>query len=117
MRLANRKVEGEAVARCTGGLICPAQRKEAIKHFAARKAMDIEGLGDKLIEQLVDEELIQSVADLYHLNLEQLAALERMAEKSAQNILQALEKSKKLRWRALFTHWGFVKWARLRPNN
>lgn len=89
------KVEGEAVARCTGGLICPAQRKEAIKHFAARKAMDIEGLGDKLIEQLVDEELIQSVADLYHLNLEQLAALERMAEKSAQNILQALEKSKK----------------------
>ncbi|MEN9464580.1 MAG: hypothetical protein RL217_761, partial [Pseudomonadota bacterium] len=79
------KVAGEAVARCTGGLFCAAQRKEAIKHFAARKAMDIEGLGDKLIEQLVDEDLIQSVDDLYHLNLEQLAALERMAEKSAQN--------------------------------
>lgn len=88
------KIAGEAVARCTGGLICAAQRKEAIKHFAARKAMDIEGLGDKLIEQLVDEDLIHSVDDLYHLNLDQLAALERMAEKSAQNILQALEKSK-----------------------
>ncbi|MFY9178860.1 MAG: NAD-dependent DNA ligase LigA [Venatoribacter sp.] len=88
------KVEGEAVARCTGGLFCAAQRKEAIKHFASRKAMDIEGLGDKLIEQLVDENLVTSVHQLYSLSLEQLAGLERMAEKSAQNILTALEKSK-----------------------
>lgn len=88
------KVEGEAVARCTGGLFCAAQRKEAIKHFASRKAMDIEGLGDKLIEQLVDENLVTSVHHLYSLSLEQLAGLERMAEKSAQNILTALEKSK-----------------------
>jgi len=88
------KVEGEAVARCTGGLVCSAQRKEAIKHFASRKALDIEGLGDKLIDQLVDAELIDSVDDLFHLNLEQLAGLERMAEKSAQNILDALNKAK-----------------------
>lgn len=88
------RVEGEAVARCTGGLICAAQRKEAIKHFASRTAMDIEGLGDKLIEQLVDEDLIDNVADLFYLTKEQLASLERMAEKSAQNILDALETSK-----------------------
>lgn len=85
---------GEAVARCDGGLICPAQRKEAIKHFVARKAMDIDGLGDKLVDQLVDQGLIHSVADLYRLTREQLAALERMGEKSADNLLQALEKSK-----------------------
>ncbi len=89
------KVEGEAVARCTGGLVCSAQRKEAIKHFASRKALDIEGLGDKLIEQLVDAGLIDSVDDLFHLTLEQLAGLERMAEKSAQNILDALNAAKK----------------------
>lgn len=88
-------VEGEAVARCTGGLICPAQRKEIIKHFAARRAMDIEGLGDKLVEQLVDTGLISSVADIYHLTQEQLANLERMGEKSAQNLLDQIEKSKK----------------------
>lgn len=88
------KVEGEAVARCTGGLYCSAQRKEAIKHFASRKALDVEGLGDKLIEQLVDENLIHSPADLFTLTLEQLSNLERMAEKSAQNILQALAKAK-----------------------
>lgn len=85
------KVDGEAVARCTGGLVCSAQRKEAIKHFASRKALDIEGLGDKLIDQLVDAELIDSVDDLFHLTLEQLSGLERMAEKSAQNILDALD--------------------------
>ncbi|MEO8401658.1 MAG: NAD-dependent DNA ligase LigA [Gammaproteobacteria bacterium] len=89
------QIEGEAVTRCTGGLFCPAQRKEAIKHFAARRAMDIEGLGDKLVEQLVDCNLISSVADLFSLTLDQLANLERMAEKSAQNLLDALEKSKK----------------------
>lgn len=88
-------IEGEAVARCSGGLVCPAQRKEAIKHFASRRAMDIEGLGDKIIDQLVNTNLVETVADLYSLKLEQLANLERMAEKSAQNILDALDKSKK----------------------
>ncbi len=88
------KVEGEAVARCTGGLVCSAQRKEAIKHFASRKALDVEGLGDKLIDQLVDAGLIDSVDDLFHLTLEQLSGLERMAEKSAQNVLDALDKAK-----------------------
>ncbi len=88
------RAEGEAVSRCTGGLYCPAQRKQAIKHFASRKAMDIEGLGDKLVDQLVERELVQTPADLYHLQLEQLAALERMAEKSARNLLQAIERSK-----------------------
>ena len=86
--------EGEAVARCTGGLYCPAQRKQAIKHFASRKAMDIEGLGDKLVDQLVDAELVDHVDDLYRLRVDQLAGLERMAEKSAQNLVDALDKSK-----------------------
>ena len=87
--------EGEAIARCSGGLFCSAQRKEAIKHFASRKAMDIEGLGDKLVEQLVEqEEGIKTPADLFSLSKEQLAGLERMAEKSAQNLIDALEKSK-----------------------
>ncbi|WP_293647200.1 NAD-dependent DNA ligase LigA [Thiolapillus sp.] len=88
------KPEGEAVARCTGGLYCPAQRKEAIKHFASRRAMDIEGLGDKLVEQLVEQELIHDPADLYSLTRQQLMGLERMGEKSAQNLLDALERSK-----------------------
>ena len=88
-------VAGEAVARCSGGLICTAQRKEAIKHFASRKAMDVEGLGDKLVEQLVDQGLVHSIADLYLLSRDQLAGLDRMAEKSADNILAALDKSKK----------------------
>ena len=88
------RLEGEAAARCTGGLFCEAQRKEAIKHYASRKAMDIEGLGDKLVEQLVDEALIKDVADLFSLQKGQLAALERMADKSAQNLIDALEKSK-----------------------
>ncbi len=88
------KPEGEAVARCSGGLYCAAQRKEAIKHFASRRAMDIEGLGDKLVEQLVEEELIHDPSDLYRLELAQLAGLERMAEKSAQNLLDALQRSK-----------------------
>ncbi len=88
------RIEGEAVAKCSGGLFCPAQRKEAIKHFAARRAMDIEGLGDKLVDQLVDLEMIANPADLYALTLDQLANLDRMGEKSAQNILDALDKSK-----------------------
>ena len=88
------QAEGEADARCSGGLYCPAQRKEAIKHFASRKAMDIEGLGDKLIDTLVDKGLVETVADLYSLRYEQLVALERMGPKSAQNILDAIERSK-----------------------
>jgi len=85
---------GQAAYRCVGGLFCAAQRKEAIKHYASRKALDIEGLGDKLVEQLIDQGLIDSVADLYDLTLEQLSGLERMAEKSAQNLLDALDKSR-----------------------
>jgi DNA ligase (NAD+) len=88
------RVEGEAVARCTGGLVCSAQRKESLLHFASRRAMDIEGLGSKLVDQLVDGGLVHSPADLYSLTLEQLSGLERMAEKSAQNILDALSRSK-----------------------
>ena len=83
--------EGEAVVRCMGGLVCAAQQKAAIKHFASRRAMDIEGLGDKLVEQLVDEGLVENVAGLYTLTREQLQGLERMGEKSADNLLAALE--------------------------
>jgi DNA ligase (NAD+) len=86
--------EGEAVARCIGGLYCRAQRKEAIRHFASRRALDIEGLGDKLVEQLVDRELVHSPADLYALDAATLAGLERMGGKSAENLVQALERSK-----------------------
>lgn len=88
------RLEEESIARCTGGLICAAQRKERIKHFASRKALDVEGLGDKLVEQLVDAKLVNDLADLFNLSLEQLSSLERMAEKSAQNVLDALEHSK-----------------------
>ena len=80
--------------RCSGGLFCPAQRKEAILHFAHRRAMDIEGLGDKLVEQLVDQQIVRTLPDLYRLGLVALANLDRMADKSAQNVLAALEKSK-----------------------
>jgi DNA ligase (NAD+) len=88
------RVENEAVMRCTGGLICAAQRKQAIKHFASRKAFDIEGLGDKIVDQLVDEKLIQDPADIFALRLSQLISLERFAEKSAVNLLRAIEESK-----------------------
>ena len=88
------KLEDEAVARCSGGLFCPAQRKQALLHFASRRALDIEGLGDKLVEQLVDQQLVKTPADLYHLSLETLSNLERMAEKSAANIVAAIEHSK-----------------------
>jgi len=88
------KPEGEAVARCTGGLYCGAQRKEAIRHYASRRALDIEGLGEKLVDQLVDRDLVHDAADLYELTKEQVAGLERMADKSAQNLVDALEKSK-----------------------
>ena len=86
--------EDEVDYRCTGGLFCPAQRKEAILHFAARRALDIEGLGDKLVEQLVDAQLIRTLPDLYKLGFTTLAGLDRMAEKSAANIVAALETSK-----------------------
>jgi len=86
--------EGEAAARCSGGLYCGAQRKEAIKHFASRRAMNVDGLGDKLVEQLVDAELIATVADLYQLSKEKLIKLERMGDKSADNLLKAIEASK-----------------------
>ena len=88
------RLEDEAVARCTGGLYCPAQRKEAIKHFASRRAFDIEGLGSKLIDQLVEEGMVETPADLYRLTEEQLSSLERMGQKSAKNLLDALERSK-----------------------
>jgi len=86
--------EGEADYRCTGGLFCAAQRKHAILHFAQRRAMDIEGLGEKLVDQLVEGNLIRTLADLYRLGLNAIASLERMADKSARNLLAALEKSK-----------------------
>ena len=88
------RIEGEAVARCTGGLFCAAQRKEALKHFVSRKAMDIDGVGGKLIEQLVDRELIHTPADLFKLDLTTLTRLERMGAKSAENALASLEKAK-----------------------
>ena len=88
------RIEGEAVARCTGGLFCAAQRKEALKHFVSRKAMNIDGVGGKLIEQLVDRELIHTPADLFKLDLTTLTRLERMGAKSAENALASLEKAK-----------------------
>jgi DNA ligase (NAD+) len=88
------RLEGEAAARCTGGLVCPAQRRQALLHFAGRRAMDIEGLGDKLVEQLVDRGLLHTPADVFGLSLDTLAGLDRMAEKSAANLLAAVEASK-----------------------
>jgi DNA ligase (NAD+) len=87
--------EGEAAFRCTGGLFCPAQRIRSIQHFASRKAMDIEGLGEKLVVQLVESGLVQSIADLYQLDRNQLIELDRMGEKSADNLLTELERSKR----------------------
>ncbi|MBK5105682.1 MAG: NAD-dependent DNA ligase LigA, partial [Burkholderiales bacterium] len=88
------RLESEAVYRCTGGLFCPAQRKQALLHYASRRAMDIEGLGEKLVDQLVEGGIVHTPADLYRLGLAKLAALERMAEKSASNVVAAIEKSK-----------------------
>ncbi len=88
------KLEGEVIARCTGGLICAAQRKQALLHFAQRRAMDIEGLGDKVVEQLVDQGIVHTPADLYKLGIAKLAALERMADKSATNLVAAIEASR-----------------------
>jgi DNA ligase (NAD+) len=91
---AIERLPDEAVARCTGGLICPAQRKQALRHFASRHALDIEGLGEKLIDQLVDTERLRTAADIYRLTAEELASLPRMAEKSAANVIAAIERSK-----------------------
>ncbi|APZ43280.1 NAD-dependent DNA ligase LigA [Acidihalobacter ferrooxydans] len=88
------RTEGEAIARCSGGLICSAQRKETIRHFASRRAMDIEGLGDKLIDQLVELGMLDHVDDIYHLRADQLVDIERMGEKSAANLIAAIERSK-----------------------
>ncbi len=88
------RVNDEAKSRCTGGLFCPAQRKEAIKHFASRKAMDIDGLGNKLVEQMVDAGMIHNIADLFSLTVEKISAMERMGEKSADNLVQAIITSK-----------------------
>jgi DNA ligase (NAD+) len=88
------RLEDEAASRCSGGLFCPAQRKQAILHFASRRAMDVEGLGDKLVEQLVDNRIVNTPADLYKLGVAALANLPRMAEKSANNIVAAVEKSR-----------------------
>jgi len=88
------RVEGEVVTRCTGGLICGAQRKEALKHFVSRRAMDVDGLGDKIIDQLVETEYVKTPADLFRLTPEKLLGLDRMGPKSAQNVVNALEKAK-----------------------
>lgn len=88
------RIEGEAVARCTGGLICGAQRKEALKHFVSRRAMDVDGMGDKIIDQLVEKEYVKTPADLYQLSAGILTGLDRMGPKSAQNLVDALNKSK-----------------------
>jgi DNA ligase (NAD+) len=88
------RLPGEALTRCTGGLFCPAQRKQSLLHFASRRALDINGLGSKLVEQLVDCATIRTPADLYKLGITGLAALERMADKSASNVICAIEKSK-----------------------
>ncbi|KPQ27695.1 MAG: DNA ligase, NAD-dependent [Marinobacter excellens HL-55] len=97
------QIEGEAVARCSGGLYCPAQRKEAIRHYASRKALDIEGLGDKLIEVLVDDGMVKTVADLYRLTKFQLSSLERMGDKSASNLIAAIDRSRNpVLWRFIY---------------
>jgi len=97
------QIEGEVVARCSGGLFCPAQRKEAIRHYASRKALDIEGLGDKWIDILVDRELVTTVADLYLLKKADLTGLERMGDKSAGNLIDAIDRSRHpVLWKFLY---------------
>ncbi|MEY5440028.1 NAD-dependent DNA ligase LigA, partial [Salmonella enterica subsp. enterica serovar Corvallis] len=88
------RVEGEAVTRCTGGLICGAQRKESLKHFVSRRALDVDGMGDKIIDQLVEKEYVHTPADLFTLTAGKLTGLDRMGPKSAQNVVNALEKAK-----------------------
>src|SRR5690554_1136004 len=97
------QIEGEAIARCSGGLFCPAQRKEAIRHYSSRKALDVEGLGDKWIDILVDQGMVETVADIYKLTAKDLMRLDRMAEKSAANLVEAIDKSREpVLWRFLY---------------
>lgn len=97
------QIEGEVVARCSGGLFCPAQRKEAIRHYASRKALDIEGLGDKWIDILVDQGMVKTVADIYHLTVKDLNRLERMGDKSASNLVAAIDAARQpVLWRFLY---------------
>lgn len=88
------RVEGEVAVRCTGGLVCPAQRKQAIRHFASRRALDVEGLGEKLVEQLVERGMVTTIADVFRLEVAGLAGLDRMAEKSAQNVKDGIERAR-----------------------
>ncbi len=106
--------EDAAVLRCTGGLICPAQQKAAIRHFVSRRAMDIDGLGDKLVDQLVDRELVHNVAGLYALKRTQLLDLERMGEKSVDKLLQAIEYSKTTTLARFIFSLGIRKWVKRR---
>ena len=92
---AAARVEGEAAVRCTGGLVCPAQRKQAIRHFASRRALDIEGLGEKLVDQLVEREMVSTIADVFRLKASDLAELDRMGEKSAQNLEEAIARARR----------------------
>lgn len=114
---AVEQVEGEAVARCTGGLVCPAQRRRALEHFASRTAMDIEGLGSKLVGQLVEQDLVHSPADLYRLDQAALAGLERMGEKSAAKLADALEKSKSVSLGRLLFALGIREVGEVTANN
>ena len=88
------RAEGEVAVRCTGGLVCPAQRKQAIRHFASRRALDIEGLGEKLVDQLVEREMVSTIADVFRLGVDELAGLDRMAEKSAQNLKDGIDRAR-----------------------
>lgn len=108
------RVEGEAVTRCTGGLICGAQRKESLKHFVSRRAMDVDGMGDKIIDQLVEKEYVHTPADLFTLTAGKLTGLDRMGPKSAQNVVNALEAAKILPLPVSFTRSAFVKSERRR---
>ena len=110
------RLPGEAHTRCTGGLFCPAQRKQSILHFASRRAMNIKGLGEKLVDHLVDHGIIETPADLYKLDSTVVAALERMAEKSAANLINAIEKSKETTLaRFIYSPWEFATSARQPP--
>ena len=109
------RLPDEAVARCSGGLVCPAQRKQAILHFAGRRAMDIEGLGDKLVDQLVDANLVHTPADLYKLGIAALAELERMADKSAANVIAAIDRSRSTTLARFISRWAFGMSGKRRP--
>ena len=101
--------DDQVVVRCSAGLYCPAQRKAAIKHFASRKAMDIDGLGDKIVNQLLEAKLIHTIADLYQLDLQQLTQLPRFGHKSATNLLSSINHSKYTTFPRFSMHWEFVK--------